>query len=142
MSGARNDVARRKLHGLASYVRELEEIRPTALAAYGKDVRARRSVERLLQLLVESGSEAIQRLLLLSGRPAPGDYAGTFRAASDAGLLPSSLAEELVSFAGLRNVLVHEYEKVDDAVVHARSERAIPVFTRLVAEVRRSQRRI
>ena len=142
MSGARNDVARRKLHGLASYVRELEEVRPANLAAYREDVRDRRSVERLLQLLVESGSEVVQRLLLLSGRPAPGDYAGTFRAASDAVLVSADLAEELVSFAGLRNILVHEYEKVDDAVVHARSGRAIPVFTRLVAEVRRSLRRI
>jgi uncharacterized protein YutE (UPF0331/DUF86 family) len=141
VTGARNDVARRKLASLGTYLEELREVRPATLAAYRRDLRARRSVERLLQLLVESAADLVQRLLVLRGLTAPPEYASSFRAAAEAGLIPDDLAEDLVPLAGLRNFLVHPYDRVDDEIVHHEVERALTVFPRLIAVLRRSMRR-
>jgi uncharacterized protein YutE (UPF0331/DUF86 family) len=141
MTGARNDVARRKLAALGDHLHELERILPSTLSAYERDGVRRRAVERLLQLLVESAADLFQRLLVLRSVAAPQDYRGIFRAAAKAGLVPEDLLGRLDPFASLRNVLVHEYDEVDDAVVFTEAGRALPVFARVLEVARRAMRR-
>jgi len=141
MTGARNDVARRKLAALGDHLHELERTLPSTLAAYERDPVRRRAVERLLQLFVESAADLFQRVLVLRGITAPQDYRGIFRAAAKAGLMPDDLVDRLDPFASLRNLLVHEYDVVDDAVVHTEAGRAVAVFARAVEVARRAIRR-
>ncbi|MGH7150899.1 MAG: type VII toxin-antitoxin system HepT family RNase toxin [Planctomycetota bacterium] len=141
MTGARNDVARRKLAALGDHLHELERMLPSTLRAYERDAVRRRAVERLLQLLVESAADLFQRLLVLRGIAAPQDYRGIFRAAARAGLIPEDLVERLDPFASLRNLLVHEYDDLDDAVVHSEAGRAVAVFAHVLEVARRAMRR-
>lgn len=50
---------------------------------------------------------------------APGTYAEAFRNLGEAGVLDRALAERLASAAGFRNVVVHAYQALDLARVHA-----------------------
>ena len=41
------------------------------------------------------------------------DFQNTFRILAEANILPSDLAERIAPVVGLRNMLVHRYEKID-----------------------------
>ena len=49
---------------------------------------------------------------------APATYQETFREASRIGLLPPDLCNRLTGWAGLRNVVAHQYPVIDYAKVH------------------------
>lgn len=120
----RPEIVRRKLSHLDGYLAELEPYRGVGLEAYVAAGGPRRTVERLIQLVVEAATDINLHVASeLEGRP-PGDYRESFHAAARVGLIPAALAERLAPAAGLRNALVHEYASVDDARVHA----AIPLL--------------
>lgn len=49
---------------------------------------------------------------------APDSYPGCFEPLGQLGLLPGELARRLAAMAGLRNLLVHAYGRVDDSRLH------------------------
>ncbi|MFA5787053.1 MAG: DUF86 domain-containing protein [Actinomycetota bacterium] len=133
----RPELIRRKLSSLAGYLTELEAFRGLGFDAYAGPGGPRRTVERLLQLIVEVASDINTHVVTeLEGRP-PGEYRESFRAAVRTGLLPGSLARRLEPAAGLRNMLVHEYEGVDDRLVHGAIPLALEDFAEYSRQVER-----
>jgi uncharacterized protein YutE (UPF0331/DUF86 family) len=70
------------------------------------------SVERYFQLVVDSAVDCNDVILELKNARKPETYFGTFTALRDEGLLTASIAETLAPSVGLRNALVHRYEKI------------------------------
>jgi uncharacterized protein YutE (UPF0331/DUF86 family) len=58
-------------------------------------------------------------LLFAARQPAPATYYDSFMDLISAGLVPATLAKKLASAAGLRNRLAHEYDNLDNEIVHA-----------------------
>lgn len=104
------DVLRRKLAKLDQYLGELESIRPASFEEYEASLLHRRSVERLIQLLVEVGNDINTHLLVSLGERPPEDYYEGFIRMGERGIIPAELAARLAPSAGERNILVHEYE--------------------------------
>jgi uncharacterized protein YutE (UPF0331/DUF86 family) len=100
---------------------------PTAkdLGSLGVRAQVEWAVERLVELAVNINLHAVAA----AGERPPADYAESFRAATEVGLLPEDLARELSPAVGLRNVVVHEYLDVDLERVAASVPRAIDAFT-------------
>jgi len=73
------------------------------------------NIERAVQLCIDICIHWISS----SGKPAPQSMAAAFIEAADAKLLPLALAERLARSVGFRNVAVHQYEKIDWAIVYA-----------------------
>ena len=48
------------------------------------------------------------------------DFQSTFRILAEAGILPSDFAERIAPVVGLRNMLVHRYEKIDRIFLYSR----------------------
>lgn len=68
------DVLWRKLPRLDQYPSELESIRPASFEEYEASLLHRRSVERLIQLLVEVANDINTHLLVSLGQRPPEDY--------------------------------------------------------------------
>ena len=51
------------------------------------------------------------------------------------GAIDAALAADLAPAAGLRNRLVHEYDEIDDAIVHRSIPKAIDLLPRFVAQI-------
>lgn len=133
----RHEVVERKLAALAGYLDELRPKVRRGLAAYRRSATVRRAVERLLQLCVEGAADACAGLLAEAGRgPAP-SLRAQFVEAAALGALPAELASRLAAAAGLRNRLVPDYERLDDALVWAAARSALqdlPAFIAAVTE--------
>ena len=121
-------VVQRKLRKLSEYLQELEEVKPPSFDAYVRSRLVRRSVERLLQLLVEVASDINTHIIVGLGHPPPDDYFQGFIRMGELGVLAPELAARLAPAAGARNILVHEYEAIDDRIVYASIPRALEDF--------------
>lgn len=84
-------------------------------------------LERLLELLVMTASDLIFHLLAEQGINAD-SYRDAFRRAGELGLLPTELAQRLQEAAGMRNILVHQYEDIDYVILHDSIEPALDDF--------------
>jgi len=106
-----------KVDQLEGYLRELRTIVPQDFAAYQK-VEKRRACERLLQLSIEAVIDVCHLLVtgLRLGIPAEED--DLFEKLEAAGVIAPQTRETLREMKGFRNILVHEYARIDDRMVY------------------------
>ena len=76
------------------------------------------AVERLLEILVAASQDAVLHVLKIRGEESPITMRTTFLRAGELGILPESLSKRLADAAGMRNLLVHTYSKVDLKIIY------------------------
>lgn len=69
--------------------------------------------ERLVQLIIDSMIDINQHFIREKNLEVPDDLRGTFTIMGDRGILPKEFADKITPLAGLRNILVHQYEELD-----------------------------
>jgi uncharacterized protein YutE (UPF0331/DUF86 family) len=112
------EIVQEKLLSLQGYYTELKEFEKITFADYCGNNLYRRTVERLIQLIVEAATD-INNILLKSLSKGPtADYYSSFMELAEAGILPGDFAESIAPSTGLRNIIVHEYQKLDNRIVY------------------------
>lgn len=106
-----------RLDTLDGYLRELREILPASLESYRR-VETRRACERLLQIAIESVIDVCGLLVTGLRLGLPGEEDDLIEKLAQAGAVPSALRDRLRRMKGLRNILVHEYGRIDDRIVY------------------------
>lgn len=105
-----------KLDELEGYLRELRSIAPVSLEDYLK-VEKKRACERLLQVSVEAVIDVCGLLVTGLRLGVPGEEDDLFEKLARRGAISAAMAGTLRRMKGLRNLLVHEYGRVNDEVV-------------------------
>ena len=80
-------------------------------------------IKYLLVTTIESCVDVAQHLASSENFGAPNSNAGALRELGSRGVIDHTLAEDLARAVGFRNVLVHQYAEVDDAIVLTAWER-------------------
>jgi uncharacterized protein YutE (UPF0331/DUF86 family) len=86
---------------------------------YEEHVRLRRAVERSLQVCVEACLDIGRRIIALESYRFPEDNKDVFQVLAEEGIVGGTLLPALVKMASFRNLVVHDYAKIDDAQVYA-----------------------
>lgn len=118
MSPLERAVVERKLQHLRELVLLLRQESGRSLESFLADRREQLLVERLLHLAVEAATDLLEHLLVQASQVRPQTYADTFLQAGQQGWISMELAQRLVPAAGLRNLLVHDYEAIDPGRVY------------------------
>jgi uncharacterized protein YutE (UPF0331/DUF86 family) len=106
-----------KLDEVDGYLVELRSIAPARLEEYLKGLEKRRACERLLQISID-GAIDVCALLVTGLRPGlPGEEDDLFEKLAVGGVISRPMAATLRRMKGLRNILMHEYGRLDDALV-------------------------
>ena len=113
MSPIEEETLRRKLAVITENLRALLPIKDLILEEYATDIYRRKATERLLQELIETAIDVNIHLVVQTGNPAPDDYYDSFIKVGEIKIIPMNLAEKLTPSAGLRNRLVHQYDRLD-----------------------------
>jgi uncharacterized protein YutE (UPF0331/DUF86 family) len=105
-----------KLDQLDGYLTELRSVAPTTLAEY-LAVEKKRACERLLQVSIEAIIDVCA--LLVSGLRLglPGNEDDLFDKLARRGVVSAEMAATLRHRKGLRNLLVHEYGRINDELM-------------------------
>lgn len=117
-----------KLDDLDGYLGELRQVVPASYARYMESVEKRRACERLLQMSIECVIHVCALFVsgLRLGLPAEED--DLIEKLEQAGLISSELAKMLRTMKGFRNLLVHEYGRIDNAIVFTMASRRLQDF--------------
>jgi len=129
---------REKLTRLAEYVEELSPYVKQTYSRYAGRKSDQRIVERLAQIIVETAIDT-NDLLIADAREAPAAHArASFQQVRDLGILPATLAERFIDrYVRMRNLIVHEYDRLDSQIVFHSSQRLIKDTSAYVAAVTR-----
>ena len=117
-----------KFDELEGYVGELRQVVPASFAEYMDKLEKRRACERLLQLSIQCMMDICALFVsgLRLGLPAEED--DIFEKLESAKIISPNLSGMLKTMKGFRNILVHEYGGIDNAIVYKMSSTRIEDF--------------
>lgn len=133
-------LVRRKLHLIAEELGRLLHFRDISVEELRQDFIRRAAVERILEriihraidinihLIAELATGAEERITRLA-------YRDTFLQLVEVGVYCREFAEAIARSVGLRNMLIHEYNTVDVAQVHASIGACLQDYDRYVQYV-------
>jgi uncharacterized protein YutE (UPF0331/DUF86 family) len=119
----RREFVKRKLQLIAEDLGRLAHFKDETFEAVTADFIKLAAVERLLERIVLRAIDVNEHLLseLATGREeriTRLTYRQTFLGLADLGILPADFAERIAKSAGLRNILVHDYDDADRQIVY------------------------
>lgn len=107
----------RKLAELAEYSNQLAEFADITAEEYARDWKTQRIVERTLQMMIELCVDIANHIISDMRLRVPVTYADTFKVLEEAGLIDQVLYGIMEKMAKFRNIVVHDYDKIDQAIV-------------------------
>jgi len=125
-------LVRRKLVKLHQYLEELKGLSRYSFQDYQENYLIKRTAERLIQLLVDVASDINSHVLVDEGYPPPPDYYRSFTESVKTGLIPRDFAQKIAPSTGERNIIVHEYEEIDDFTVYQSITEAIEMYEKYI----------
>lgn len=123
MSRAVLDKIIAKLSRLDEYLRYLTELQKVNRDSFLKDYHAFGLAERYLHLAIEVLVDVGKLLVVAEALRRPEDNEDIFVVLSEQKVLSADLLKRLHGIAGFRNILVHEYEKIDRRIVYERLQK-------------------
>ncbi len=111
------DLILRKVSDLETYLAQVKPYGEVELEAYRSDWKTQRIVERTLHLAIELCLDIADHVVADRRLRVPDSGADTFRVLAEDGVVPGPLAESLGRMVGFRNILVHDYARLDPAIV-------------------------
>jgi uncharacterized protein YutE (UPF0331/DUF86 family) len=128
-----------KIDELEGYLRELEQVKPTSLEEY-KKVEKKRSCERLLQLCIECMIDICALMVTGLRLGLPSEEDDLFERLEQAGIISPLMKETLKKMKAFRNILVHEYGRIDDQLVFEVLQERLYDFETFKHEIREAIR--
>lgn len=107
----------RKLSDLEDYYEQIKEFSGITIESYKKDWKTQRIVERTLQMMIESCADIANHIISDRGMRPPTSYTDIFRVLSENNVIDSELFNIMERMAKFRNIIVHQYEKVDAEII-------------------------
>jgi len=124
-----------KLDETYGYMRELASIAPNNYEEF-LGVEKKRACERLLQLTIECMIDICHVLVSELRLGLPAEENDLFTKVADEGVISQRMASTLREMKGFRNILVHEYAKVDDRLVYEAIRTRTDDFRKFADEIR------
>jgi uncharacterized protein YutE (UPF0331/DUF86 family) len=107
----------RKLSDLRDLCGQLLEDRGITARRYAADWKTQRIAERTLQLMVELCLDVANHYISDKRFRRPIGYADHFLVLRENGILSARLAARMMKMAKFRNLIVHNYDKVDSVII-------------------------
>jgi uncharacterized protein YutE (UPF0331/DUF86 family) len=107
----------RKLAELEEYLQQLREFSLVSAQEYSGNWKTQRIVERTLQIMIELCVDIAGHIIADRKLRVPVSYADTFKSLSEACLVTPETGAVMEKMAKFRNIVVHQYEKVDADIV-------------------------
>ncbi len=107
-----------RLEALEAYAAELDHYRAFSFADILSDFVKYRAIQHSLQLGAQAIADIAVHIITADFSYRIQDYREAIEALGKAGVLPEDFAHRLAPIVGFRNILVHEYLRVDPEKVY------------------------
>lgn len=107
----------RKIADMEIYLVQVNEFSKISVSAYKTDWKTQRIVERTLQILIELCIDIANHMISDKDMRLPTGYADAFKVLMENKIINKNLFKTMEKMAKFRNLIVHQYEKIDPAIV-------------------------
>ncbi len=107
----------RKLAELDEYNIQIKEYEKITVVQYLDDWKIPRIIERTLQMMIETCVDIASHIIADKEYRVPKSYSETFKVLHEEKIVSSELFSALDKMAKFRNIVVHDYDKVDAEIV-------------------------
>jgi uncharacterized protein YutE (UPF0331/DUF86 family) len=126
----------RRLHALEAYTAELERLAQTIpRSAFDSELSNQWMVEHGLQLAIECVLDISSHLVAGEQLGTPESYRQVIELLGERGILPAEFVNRVRGMPGFRNILVHDYLRVDTAVVWDLLQRGPAQFREFIRHI-------
>ncbi|MEJ5363494.1 MAG: DUF86 domain-containing protein [Desulfosoma sp.] len=108
-----------------------------SFAAYSRSQDLKDIVERNLQIAIEACVDMGEMIISRKGLREPKDTKDVFVVLAEWGIVDAKSLDFLIPMAGARNILVHGYDTIDDAVVYGILKKHLSDFRVYLEQVQR-----
>jgi len=112
------------------------QIQAISFRTYQDNKMLRRAVERALQVTVEVCLDIGRRIIAVEGFRYPETNQDVFRILAEERVLPADLLPTLLEMSRFRNLIVHDYARIDDARVYGILRKRIGDFDAFAEVIR------
>ena len=106
-----------KINEIEKYLEELTDVIPNNIDEYINDFKTRAACERYFEKIVEAFVDLTFLIAKDKDFEIPEDDKKVFDILGKEGIITNELAEKLKDAKGMRNIIAHEYGKVDDSIM-------------------------
>lgn len=107
----------RKISELEKHLEELSEFRDITVDIYSRDWKIQRIIERTLQIMIEICVDIANHIISDEGFRVPINYSDTFKVLYEEEIIDKALLETMEKMVRFRNIIVHNYDKIDPEIV-------------------------
>lgn len=107
----------KKLSNVEEYLKQIKEFSDISAKDYEASWKIQRIVERTLQIMIESCLDVAGHIISDAGFRVPETYVDMFRILTENGILKEKQLPALEKIARFRNIVVHDYAKIDSEIV-------------------------
>jgi uncharacterized protein YutE (UPF0331/DUF86 family) len=106
-----------KIKEITTYIEELGTILPDTFDDYAKNIEKKAACERYFEKIIEAVVDLAYFIIKERKLAAPEEEESSFTMLADQNIIPKRIAEKLRDAKGMRNIIAHEYGKIDDGIV-------------------------
>lgn len=130
------DRTKDKIIEIEQFIEELSETLPTDFEKYKTDFKLRAIGERYFEKIIESVIDLAFLIIKEKNLKQPEEDKQTFDILSQEKIISEELAENLKSAKGMRNIIAHEYGRIDNELVfHSLAEELIPDIQEFIKQI-------
>ena len=107
------EILRLRLSTLREYYGRLTRLKKFTRAHFKEDPMIHAAVERCLQISAQTMIDIAGHIVADQNLGSPQDYRETFRILGEHKIISKPFSQKLQDWAGFRNILVHDYVKLD-----------------------------
>ncbi len=128
----------KKLRRIESFLREIErEVAPLDYAAFSKNIVFKRFIERNIELAIEQMIGVCKHFVSGLDLQEPETYAQCFEALGESGVMSYDDVQIFQSMAGYRNMIIHGYDDIDDAITYGIYKNRLKDFRIFIHTIRK-----
>lgn len=117
-----------KLERLDEYLGYLKDIQKVNKKSFLTDYHFYGLAERYLQLAIEIIIDTGKLIVVLENLKRPEDNSDIISVLADSKILSKKLREKLIGIVNFRNILIHDYEKIDREIVYLKLQKNLEDF--------------
>ena len=106
-----------KVNEIENYLEELGTFIPSSFKEYKSGLEKKAACERYFEKITEAATDLAFLVIKRNKLKIPEDDADAFNILSESGIIDYELASNLKNAKGMRNIISHQYGKIDDEIV-------------------------
>lgn len=130
------DRIRDKIIEIETFLEELESVLPSNFEEYRQDFKVRSIGERYFEKIIEAVVDLSFFLINERKLRQPEHEKESFDILEENGIISKELSSKLSDAKGMRNIIAHEYGKIDDELVfHSLTKELIPDVQEFIKQI-------